>query len=235
MTKETRVSVEDGKYTFIHTDGMNLRCLRNDLPWRDLVGDKAVLSLVGEVEQLRERLASIHSWIVCAGIATPEDMMENAEAIEATADNQDVPLEEYPDRILKVLDSIVGPRLDAFKHEVFNYPYALEKAEKYDRLQPYLCKTCGGYGAVGNILTAEPCPECALPASVADTRDAERYRWLRNPRQDVSLVLDKVTGYTPIDKFGAGGYNHYEYRSGEDLDSAIDAAIAAQAAAQGEN
>ena len=86
MTKETRVSVEDGKYTFIHTDGMNLRCLRNGLPWRDLVGDKAVLSLVGEVDQLRERLDSIHSWIVCASIATPEDMMENAETIEATAD-----------------------------------------------------------------------------------------------------------------------------------------------------
>ena len=28
----------------------------------------------------------------------------------AAADNQDVPLEEYPSRILKVLDSIVGPR-----------------------------------------------------------------------------------------------------------------------------
>ena len=28
----------------------------------------------------------------------------------AAADNQDVPLEEYPNRILKVLDSIVGPR-----------------------------------------------------------------------------------------------------------------------------
>ena len=28
----------------------------------------------------------------------------------AAADNQDVPLEEYPARILKVLDSIVGPR-----------------------------------------------------------------------------------------------------------------------------
>ena len=27
----------------------------------------------------------------------------------AAADNQDVPLEEYPARILKVLDSIVGP------------------------------------------------------------------------------------------------------------------------------
>ena len=28
----------------------------------------------------------------------------------AAADNQDVPLEEYPRRILKVLDSVVGPR-----------------------------------------------------------------------------------------------------------------------------
>lgn len=30
-----------------------------------------------------ERLAEIHSWIVCAAIASPEDLMQNAERIEA--------------------------------------------------------------------------------------------------------------------------------------------------------
>ena len=34
----------------------------------------------------------------------------------AAADNQDVPLEEYPGRILKVLDSIVGPRHPTVVH-----------------------------------------------------------------------------------------------------------------------
>lgn len=60
-------------------------------------------------------------------------------------------------------------------------------------------------------------------------RDAERYRWLRNPDQDVSLVIDKVTGEIPADEFGCGGYRTYEYRAGDELDSAIDAAMLAAA------
>ncbi|MCS9380851.1 hypothetical protein N1E52_26640 [Pseudomonas aeruginosa] len=55
--------------------------------------------------------------------------------------------------------------------------------------------------------------------------DAKRYRWLRNPDQDVSLVLDKVSGKVPADEFGCGGYLTYEYRSGDELDAAIDAAM----------
>ncbi|HCF6144430.1 TPA: hypothetical protein NIH82_005335 [Pseudomonas aeruginosa] len=55
--------------------------------------------------------------------------------------------------------------------------------------------------------------------------DAKRYRWLRNPDQDVSLVLDKVSGEVPADEFGCGGYLTYEYRSGDELDAAIDAAM----------
>lgn len=60
-------------------------------------------------------------------------------------------------------------------------------------------------------------------------KDALRYRWLRNPHQDVSLVIDKRTKWVPEDESvqGVGGYWIYEYRSGEDLDSAIDSAIAA--------
>lgn len=57
-------------------------------------------------------------------------------------------------------------------------------------------------------------------------KDAERYRWLRCPKQDVSLVLDKRTGYVPISDDGlAGGYWIYEYRAGDELDAAIDAAL----------
>lgn len=65
-----------------------------------------------------------------------------------------------------------------------------------------------------------------LKAELAEAKkDAERYRWLRNPNQDVSLVLDKVVSETPVDEFGGGGYKHYEYRAGEDLDAAIDEAM----------
>jgi len=69
---------------------------------------------------------------------------------------------------------------------------------------------------------------CAPAAG--DARDAARYRWLRDPQHDVALVLDKRTGYVPGDESipGVGGYHTYEYRAGEELDAAIDAAIAAQ-------
>lgn len=66
--------------------------------------------------------------------------------------------------------------------------------------------------------------------AAGDALDAARYRWLRDPRTDVALVLYKRTGYVPADESipGIGGYHTYEYRAGEELDTVIDAAIAAQ-------
>jgi hypothetical protein len=46
-------------------------------------------------------------------------------------------------------------------------------------------------------------------------KDAERYRWLRDPQSDVALVIDKRVGPAFWD---------YEYRAGGELDEAIDAA-----------
>ncbi len=65
-------------------------------------------------------------------------------------------------------------------------------------------------------------------------KDAARYRWLRNPAQDVALVLDKRTKFAPEDEsvLGVGGYHIYEYRAGDELDSAIDAAMAAPSPAE---
>lgn len=54
----------------------------------------------------------------------------------------------------------------------------------------------------------------------AAMKDAERYRWLRSPTQDVGNVLDKRVGNT------VEGYGVWEYRAGGELDNAIDAAIA---------
>lgn len=69
----------------------------------------------------------------------------------------------------------------------------------------------------------------AAPAA-GDALDAARYRWLRDPQTDVALVLAKRTGYVPADESipGIGGYYTYEYRAGEELDAAIDDALAAQ-------
>jgi hypothetical protein len=56
--------------------------------------------------------------------------------------------------------------------------------------------------------------------------DARRYRWLRDPGVDVALVLDKVTGEVPATEgLIGGGYKTYEYRSGVELDAAIDRAM----------
>jgi chorismate mutase len=83
-----------------------------------------------------------------------------------------------------------------------------------------------GHMGWGNTMTAAA---DAIDALLAErnglAKDAERYRWLRNPDQDVSLVLDKVTGEVPADEFGCGGYRTYEYRAGQELDAAIDAAM----------
>jgi hypothetical protein len=63
-------------------------------------------------------------------------------------------------------------------------------------------------------------------ALAAKSKDAARYAWLRDPDRDVSLVLDKVTGYVEYHEgTQTGGYSTYEYRAGEELDSAIDAAM----------
>ena len=57
-------------------------------------------------------------------------------------------------------------------------------------------------------------------------KDAERYRWLRDPSVYVGKVIDKVAGYEFMTEFGIGGYLIYEYRAGSELDEAIDAAAA---------
>ena len=88
MSSEQRlnVSVEDGKYTVIMEADCRMHALRYGEPWQDLTGNNLVYGLAAEVEALRARLAEINSWIVCAGITTAEDMMQNAEHILSVSD-----------------------------------------------------------------------------------------------------------------------------------------------------
>jgi len=51
--------------------------------------------------------------------------------------------------------------------------------------------------------------------------DAERYRWLRNPNHDIEPVIDQRDEDATIDGIPTV---IYEYRSGEELDKAIDTA-----------
>lgn len=41
-----------------------------------------IARLQAENTEVRKKLDEVHSWIVCASIASPDDMMQNAERIE---------------------------------------------------------------------------------------------------------------------------------------------------------
>ena len=95
---------------------------------------------------------------------------------------------------------------------------------------------CAGILANDVELWVDSCPHCGKPRPAAAptpaeapadvARDAARYRWLRNPEQEVGLVLDKRVGFREHDEgTRTGGYPMYEYRSGVELDAAIDVAM----------
>lgn len=89
------------------------------------------------------------------------------------------------------------------------------------------CSVCGGFGEVSGESPGVACQACSGTGKAApvaaqasgqaqDAEDAARYRWLRSDRARVANVIDRE--YAP-------GY--WEYRCGEELDAAIDAARAA--------
>ena len=51
-----RVSVADGKYTYVNERGAPARVLRYDEPWRDAYGDMFVYCMAPEIEDLREQV-----------------------------------------------------------------------------------------------------------------------------------------------------------------------------------
>ena len=91
------------------------------------------------------------------------------------ADNQDVPLEEYPARILKVLDSTVGPRhpvVIKWRNDAIEQCIAI--ARKYCRdpeSHKYLKQDLEA------MLTSEPAPQ-AIAAQDVDAADTIRLNWL---------------------------------------------------------
>lgn len=92
-----------------------------------------------------------------------------------------------------------------------------------------ICREFGNNGTDGYYIRILKAIHGAMPA-LSEELDARRYRWLRDPDVDVALVIDKVTGDVPTTEgLAGGGYKLYEYRAGEELDAAIDNAIAASA------
>lgn len=53
---ETRIELEEGKYTVIHEEGENFHALRYGVWWRDLTGDDLVMALVNRIEELEGEL-----------------------------------------------------------------------------------------------------------------------------------------------------------------------------------
>jgi hypothetical protein len=51
------VVIEDGKYAITGIETGRLEALRNGEPWRELVGDKLVLCLAQEIQELRAQHA----------------------------------------------------------------------------------------------------------------------------------------------------------------------------------
>ena len=74
------ITLDDGKYTLVHDLG-NFHAMHHGAPWQDLTGNKMVYACFCEIAELRKRLSEVHSWVVCAAIASPEDLMQNAQRI----------------------------------------------------------------------------------------------------------------------------------------------------------
>lgn len=53
MTSETRIELEDGKYTYVQNGGEQY-ALRYGEPWRDLTGDKFTYCLAARIVELEE-------------------------------------------------------------------------------------------------------------------------------------------------------------------------------------
>lgn len=57
----TKIVLENGKYTVLHENGVNLRALRHGEAWRELTGDGLVLAMAQRIEELEEQLQAIES------------------------------------------------------------------------------------------------------------------------------------------------------------------------------
>lgn len=141
-----------------------------------------------------------------------------AEAVYAdleAADNQDVPLEEYPARILKALDSIVGPRHPTVIHW------------RNDAIQACIaiaCKYCRDPESfqylkqdLQSLIFAAP---KAAPVAQWDAEDAARYRFLA---AHCRSTPEHWGGRWSIVVEGPAPKSH---DSEDDFDAAIDAARA---------
>ena len=198
-----------------------------------------------EDHELRERvMVSITAMDEQAAraVAVPDGWREkfaaDVYADLAAADNQDVPLEEYPARILKVLDSIVGPRhpvVIKWRNDAIRNCIAI--AYKYCRdpeSHKYLKQDLEA------MLTTEPAPQAQ-----ADARDAEQERWMEigkaieraciDQPDSTEIVISLERDAGTVTMFDPDGNEHDQFSHEDGFAGVVNAAIeAAIAAAKGE-
>lgn len=156
-----------------------------------------------------------------AAVAVPDGWREkfaaDVYADLAAADNQDVPLEEYPARILKVLDSIVGPRhpvVIKWRNDAIRNCIAI--AYKYCRdpeSHKYLKQDLEA------MLTTEPAPQAQADArdavwlQPADMAALERFAETTDDDQSYDIGKDSVQRLSSFGCLKNCGFGRYEITS----------------------
>lgn len=119
-------------------------------------------------------------------------------------------------------EGIRGPLTDAQRDEcrcLYNNLKHLQSGGYY--VADDVIRKAAGYGYMNGFRDFGSEAGAASAVTATTEQDAARYRWLRGSATDIGNVIDK-----PFGKH-ADGHQMYEYRAGEELDNAIDAAMSA--------
>lgn len=83
---------DNGKYAVEQTADYKLLAYRHGELWQDLTGNNLVYWMLCEIDKLKQQrsallqaLQEIDNWLVCAAIATPEDMAQSFSHMEQVA------------------------------------------------------------------------------------------------------------------------------------------------------
>jgi hypothetical protein len=90
---ETRIDLENGKYTVIHENGSNLRALRYGEEWRSLTGDGLVLAMAHQITEALVDSGLYFVLVTTAFLGTVivlHDHFDKGKVINATVDNREL-------------------------------------------------------------------------------------------------------------------------------------------------
>lgn len=89
---ETRIDLENGKYTVIHNNGADFRALRYGESWRSLTGDGLVLAMAQKITEAEE--TGLYFVLVTTAymgtVIVLHDGFDKGKVINATAENREL-------------------------------------------------------------------------------------------------------------------------------------------------